>query len=649
MLCDDGWTSAVKVRAMPAVADGLAIGAADWRRAAAFSVVSSALDGRESGVEALVEGLEGSLTPTDTEWSHTVEGVARLVQSGEIDATWDGFLTSLLEVLPLELRREPRAGTEDALKTARFLPDQDGRLISASDESRVFFRPVLGIDDAADLVEMVPNSLKRCIAFIHGDVRTHEEGSKRRRTAVHKFLDGRFAGGFGREEIVRDVVLEAVPPLPAAFGSGDADLCAELMGWTIRLLGEEPSEALLSLLGGLPVACRGGWHSADEAVFGPGWPESDGDSLWELAEELGETMGQRLRRTALLRPGDPRWGLDVGRHGDLFARIGVAEGLRLSYVDPVSFWMQIPGYELPREAPAGVDQEAWDGWRAVAQQEARPRHQSWFEYSLEDVYRLPELHGAETLTPRGRRALSRLVLNSMRCWPSGWEQATVRKVHGEWRTWQITSPLKHWLSTLPWLRDGPSGERPLSERWLVPIPLLQGQQDRFRHLQPLTLDLSRRLEAPSGTGRHSQGTGAQRLSRGRGTHRTGASQCASGCLARAAGARGPVQRVPGPGASRVAVLRRERRTARRVSRLERTTTIRGSRRGKSARCVPARRCREGAVDPGKREGRPGDAGTRGEPAGCVAGRGDGDPPGVGPGRAGANRRRRVDGGVRRGA
>ena len=164
VLCDDGWTSAAKVRAMLAVADGLAIGAADWRRAAAFSVVSSALDGRESGVEALVEGLEGSLTPTNPEWSHTVEGVARLVRSGEIDATWDGFLTSLLKVLPSELRREPRAGTEDALETARFLPDQDGRLISASDESRVFFRPVLGIDDAADLVEMVPNSLKRCIA-----------------------------------------------------------------------------------------------------------------------------------------------------------------------------------------------------------------------------------------------------------------------------------------------------------------------------------------------------------------------------------------------------------------------------------------------------------------------------------------------------
>ena len=56
VLCDDGWTNAVKARAMPEVEDGMAIGAEDWRRAATFSMVSRALDGRESGVEALVKG-----------------------------------------------------------------------------------------------------------------------------------------------------------------------------------------------------------------------------------------------------------------------------------------------------------------------------------------------------------------------------------------------------------------------------------------------------------------------------------------------------------------------------------------------------------------------------------------------------------------
>ena len=89
--------------------------------------------------------------------------------------------------------------------------------------------------------------------------------------------------------------------------------------------------------------------------------------------------------------------------------------------------MQRSDYELPPEAPAEIDQKAWDGWRAAARQEARPRHQSSFEYSLEGIYRLPELHGVETLGRRGRRSLSRLVLKSMRCWPSGWDKATIPK------------------------------------------------------------------------------------------------------------------------------------------------------------------------------------------------------------------------------
>ena len=134
-LCDDGWAAPTKARTMPKVADSLTIGMEEWRRAAAFAVVSTALDGRESEVEALLEGLDGSATPTDDEWVRTVERGARRVQSGEIDATWDDYLTSVLEVLPWDLVRVPRAGAEDALASARFVPDQDGRLISADGPS----------------------------------------------------------------------------------------------------------------------------------------------------------------------------------------------------------------------------------------------------------------------------------------------------------------------------------------------------------------------------------------------------------------------------------------------------------------------------------------------------------------------------------
>ena len=46
IMCDRGWTSPQKARLMPEVPDGLAIGADDWRAAAAFAVVSNGLDGR---------------------------------------------------------------------------------------------------------------------------------------------------------------------------------------------------------------------------------------------------------------------------------------------------------------------------------------------------------------------------------------------------------------------------------------------------------------------------------------------------------------------------------------------------------------------------------------------------------------------------
>ena len=494
VLCDGCWTAPDKARAMPEVADGLAIGAEDWRHAAAFAVMSTALNGRESETKALLENLGGSAAPTGAEWMRTLDRVAQRVQSGQIDASWDGFLTSVLEVLPWDLVREPSRGTEDALASARFLPDQDGRLISADDSARVFFQPVVGIDDAAELVDTVPSSLKERIAFIHGDVRTHEEGARRRSTEVHKFLDGRFARGFRREEIVRDVILAALPPMPAPLGSADAALCAELLGWTLGLLGEDPSDALLALLQNLPLACHGGWRPAQETSFGPGWPRTAGEDLWVLCEELGGDAAERLREAAVLDPGDPRWGLDVDGQGGLFARIGVADGLRLRRVDDMRFRMAQYDYELPQAAPTGVDGAAWAGWRTAVLPEAEPSHIGWFDYSLERVFHLPELYGCADLSQRGRRAFSRLVVDSMRGWPGGWEEVTIRKVAGEWRRWSITSPLKHWLNTMAWLADGGTAERALPNRWLVPTSLLRGHSERFHHLRPLSLELSRRLD-----------------------------------------------------------------------------------------------------------------------------------------------------------
>ena len=498
VLCDDGWAAPTEARTMPEVADGLAIRAPDWRRSAAFRVVSAALAGRESEVETVLEGLDGSAEPTPAEWVRTVEQVASSVQSGDVDATWDGYLTAAIGVLPWNPFRYLRHGADDPLASASFLPVQDGRLISADGPARVFFQPVRGIDEEADLVDTVPDSLMQRIAFVHGDVvLTHEEGSRRRSTEVHKFLDGRFARGFRREEIIREVVLSAVPPTPVAFGSEEAALCAELLGWTLGLLGENPTEPVLALLEGLPVACGGGWRPAGEASFGPGWPGwpgRSGEDLRTLWEELGGEAGDRLRATALLHPGDARWGVDIGGRADLFARIGVARGLRLKPADQLRFRMAQYDYDLPQAAPSGVPRDGWETWRAAVRPEAKPQYVGPFHYRLEGVLDLPELHGCGELSQGGRRVFSRLLVDSMGGWPEGWERATVRKVSGKASARPITSPLKHWLGATAWLSDGIGGERLLADRWLVPMSLLRGQRGRFRHLRPLSLELSRRLD-----------------------------------------------------------------------------------------------------------------------------------------------------------
>ena len=107
---------------------------------------------------------------------------------------------------------------------------------------------------------------------------------------------------FRRAELLRDVVLAALPPLPVPHGDEHADLCSELFIWTLKLLGEEPPDALLPILRRLPVPCYGGWRPMADAVFGPGWPNRLGNEVWLLADDLPAEAASRLRETALLPP-----------------------------------------------------------------------------------------------------------------------------------------------------------------------------------------------------------------------------------------------------------------------------------------------------------------------------------------------------------
>ena len=490
ILCDDGWRTLGDARVMPNISDDDLIGADRWRQHAGFTVVAKELDGRKDAVRKLLEDLGGDPDPKHQEWANTIERLALQVQDREKDIDWDDFLGSLLTTLPDDLRnRPPRTAIADPLAEAHFLPTADGRLIAASDSAKLFFRPVQGVDDVAELVEDVPTTLRGHIAFLHPDVRTHE-GQQRRNTEIQKFLEDRFASGYRSENILQNVVIPALPSLPAAHGSQDAADCAEILAWTLRLLGDEPSDALLSLLQTLPVCCDDGWFPMSAAVFGLGWQGRHGDDVAILVNELPDDTAQRLRRTMLLPPGDERWQTVVGDWGQLFERAGVFDGLRLQEVT-VTFDMDGYQSELLRKPPANIPQEAWADWYTNAI-DVQPYYVGQYRYELR-VQLLPEIHHLATLKQPGRCAFSRLVLASLGRWAAGWESAVVKKIAGQsWRQ-EVASPLKHWLRITAWLCESSGIAQPLSRRWLVPESLLRGQAGRYEHLDPLSLGLAREL------------------------------------------------------------------------------------------------------------------------------------------------------------
>ena len=101
--------------------------------------------------------------------------------------------------------------------------------------------------------------------------------------------------------------------------------------------------------------------------------------------------------------------------------------------------------------------------------------------------------------------------------------------------------------------DGSSSERPLSERWLVPISLLQGQQDRYRHLRPLSLEMARTLGADpelAATLKDWDSTNIPRM--GNASDQNFSMRWR--CLARATELAARFNVFLGPGASRVAAL-----------------------------------------------------------------------------------------------
>jgi len=382
--------------------------------------------------------------------------LATALSNNSVAGTWAGFLESVVAILPERLR-SATPGVFDPLHNVKFLPAQSGQLLSAVDETALFFQPRRGAEEGGDAVGDVPASIQNRVAFLHVSIPT-QEGAQGRNTDVQKFLETRFAREFRRDDILRRVVEPAIPPLPVAHNTPAASLCADLLAWSLKLIGTQPLPTLVPMLRKLPVPCHGGWHPMGEATFGPGWAVRRGDAVQVLADALPPSEKEELLSSVLLSPDAPEWSGTMPRLADMLVAGGVVTGLRLQLARDLgwssAFTMRGHGQHRLLGSPApGFSQETWDAWRNSVRSDATPLYEGEFRYRLDNVYVLPVLIHVGKLPNPAARAMSDLLLASFEHWKPEWVKATLEKREGFGWTKDLKSPLRYALRTLAWLAD----------------------------------------------------------------------------------------------------------------------------------------------------------------------------------------------------
>jgi hypothetical protein len=87
----------------------------------------------------------------------TIQSLAFAILGRQVDASWDDFFVSLVGAMPKEMRFRPRlSGVVHPLSNTRFIPTQDGRLLSGNETATIFFQPVRGVTLPPSSLAMYP-------------------------------------------------------------------------------------------------------------------------------------------------------------------------------------------------------------------------------------------------------------------------------------------------------------------------------------------------------------------------------------------------------------------------------------------------------------------------------------------------------------
>lgn len=498
VLTESGWEPLNLTSLIPSSPEVTLLTEEILRQHATFPVFHRCLDSRSAQVKALAdERFPGvGAYPLASDLASTIAVVAAELHAHGGD--WNAYWRDVAVLLP--------TGQTELAKHAVLLGG-DGALHSAGERTKVFFVPRQGTQDDSDIggegtTTAVPATLQSSVAFLNEQIQLYDPNRPTVQTAVRAYLGQGLVSQFRVDTIFSEVLQQLTPPLPTGIEGEHSSLCRDILGWALRLMANmvargRGAEAALKLLRTIPVPCEGGWFPMQEASFSDGWSGTVGETLKAYLNDLRSDIARDARQRLLLAPGHPAWG-DVGlAEMSLLVSGGVLDGLRLFETKPnawpSAFRASLYDFHLPGPPPT-VSKEHWTQYVAIACTEVKPPFTTSQPYEVGSIYTFPGMAEFQSLSQETRLALSKLVLQSLPSWSAGLQKLVLSKQGGQWNRLEVTSPLKYFLQSAPWLAihetKGVAWARP-SERWFVPADTLAGRARHYTHLRALPAALAR--------------------------------------------------------------------------------------------------------------------------------------------------------------
>jgi len=500
---DKGWNCPREARLLPCLDEPKVLTDSLLREVATFPVIDASLSSRKKQIQAMFDSIDLEWRASCEALAATIEKSAKYLHSGQKFSDWNGFWNDV--ELILDGKSEPLVGKKIILGT-------DNQLHASDQKCSVFFRPRSGGTDDEVLsegsIDDIPENLRHFMAFLHESVRVHvprEKGGVRN-TPVHVFLSSSgLVRPFGVEQILRNVLTEAIPQLPVPHSDAQEGLCRDILLWGLRLVVNSSGsrDRTLKLLGGLPAPCLGGWYPIRETSFGPGWPRTVGKELEEYLREADTEESRSAHKQLLLPPDHPHWGdLSINTF-DTLKDAGALDGLRLIQISDTDWEAtfsisRYSGVQLPDNLPPGFNATIWQSYRQFVKDTQEPRFDGEFLYKAQGLHCLPGLDRFEDFSRGTCEALMVIIMASLPIWEGRWKNITIRKLDGQSHTLNLESPISFGLRKLPWLidqeEDGATPFRP-KDHWYIPTPSLAGRRHQFSHLRPLPSRITSALDS----------------------------------------------------------------------------------------------------------------------------------------------------------